>query len=208
MKNNLNEQKFQLVIASKNVHKIREIKSILHNLIPELDILSLIDFPDYESPEETGNSFEENAILKAEKAAKTLNKWVLAEDSGLVVPALNGEPGIFSARYAGNNATDKDNRSKLLSKMQHLCDKDRFAVFECCMVIASPESLKKCACASCEGTIEYQEKGGGGFGYDPLFKKHDYNKTFAELEESIKNRISHRRKALDKMLFTIETLAK
>lgn len=196
---------FQIIIASKNIHKIREIKKILHDLIPNIDILSLIDFPQYIPPKEKGSSFEENAIIKAEHAAKTLNRWVLSDDSGLVVPALNGEPGIFSARYAGENATDSDNRKKLISKLSALSDKDPYAYFECCIALASPEQLKKCVCAKCEGRVEIEEKGGDGFGYDPIFVKHDYNQTFAELKEAVKNKISHRRKALDKIALTIES---
>jgi len=197
---------FQIVIASKNIHKIREIKTILHELLPNLDILSLIDFPEYKPLEEKGESFEENASLKAEYAAKTLGRWVLSDDSGLIVPALAGSPGIYSARYAGEKATDADNRKKLLSNLAKLSDKDRYAYFECCIALASPEKLIKCVCAKCEGRIEYQEKGGEGFGYDPLFVKHDYNKTFSELKESVKNKISHRRKALDKILLTLESI--
>ncbi|NGX43858.1 MAG: Non-canonical purine NTP pyrophosphatase [Candidatus Anoxychlamydiales bacterium] len=201
-----NIRSFQLVIASKNLHKIREIKTILNELTPNLDILSLIDFPEYIPPAETGTSFEENAKIKAIHAAKALNKWVISDDSGLVVPALNGEPGIFSARYAGEKATDSDNRKKLLSKLADLADKDLYAYFECCMAIASPDSLKKSVCAKCEGRIETTEKGGEGFGYDSLFVKHDYNQTFAQLKETLKNKISHRRKALDKIAITIESI--
>ncbi|NGX34243.1 MAG: Non-canonical purine NTP pyrophosphatase [Candidatus Anoxychlamydiales bacterium] len=202
-----NINNFQLVIASKNIHKIREIKTILNELVPNIDILNLIDFPKYVPPQETGSSFEENAKAKAIHAANTLNRWVISDDSGLVVPALNGEPGIFSARYAGKNATDSDNRKKLLSKLAAVNDKDIYAYFECCMAIASPEGLKKCVCSKCEGRIETKEKGGEGFGYDPIFVKHDYNQTFAELKEAVKNKISHRRKTLDKIVLTIESLA-
>ncbi len=195
-----------LVIASSNVHKIREIKEMLKETL-SIDLLSLRDFPHYQSPEETADSFKGNAILKATQAAKSLKHWALGEDSGLVVPALGGEPGVFSARYAGNDASDADNRNKLLFKMQHLMDTDRDAYFACCFALVSPEgSLKKTACATCEGTILPQEKGGSGFGYDALFIKHGYNKTFAELESSLKNKTSHRRKALDKMLTCLEEI--
>lgn len=204
--NKKNNKRFQLVIASKNMHKIREIKSILNQLMPNIDILSLIDFQDYRPLRETGDSFKENAILKATHAAKEINKWVISDDSGLVVPALNGEPGVLSARYAGNNATDADNRKKLISKLEELDEKDRYAYYECCVALASPEKLKKCVCATCEGTVEIEERGGEGFGYDPIFIKHDYNKTFGELNETIKNKISHRRKALDKILTTLESV--
>ena len=195
----------ELVIASTNIHKIREFRAMLKP-VSRFDLLSLCDFPEYVPPEETGQTFEENAILKAVHAANTLHRWVIADDSGLVVPALNGAPGIYSARYAGQNATDLDNRKKLLEQLQHLLDEDRNAFYECCIAIASPSGIKKCTRGTCEGTLLVRERGGSGFGYDPLFVKHGYNKSFAELEESTKNKISHRRKALDKILLSIDSL--
>jgi XTP/dITP diphosphohydrolase len=174
--------------------------------IPGLDILTLLDFPNYQPPEETGTTFEENALLKATHAAMNLKHWVLADDSGLTVPALNGSPGVLSARFAGKDATDADNRKKLLASMQHLLDDDRYAYFECWIVLASPQGVKKSARGTCEGKLLPAERGGGGFGYDPLFVKHEYSKSFAELEESVKNRISHRRKAFDKILGSLESL--
>jgi len=195
----------ELVIASTNMHKVREFRSIFKPF-SRFDLLSLSDFPDYIPPEETENTFEGNAILKAVHAAKHLNRWVLADDSGLVVPAISGAPGVFSARYAGSDATDLENRKKLLDEMQHLLDEDRQAFYECSIAIASPDGLKKNVKGTCEGILLTQDRGSGGFGYDPLFIKHGYNKTFAELEESVKNRISHRRKALDKILLSIESL--
>ena len=194
-----------LIIASHNIHKIREFRAMLKT-VPAIDVLSLVDFPQYVPPEETGSTFEENATLKAIHAAETLKHWVFADDSGLIVPAINGVPGLHSARYAGNDATDSDNRKKLLDAMQHLMDDDRFAYYECCIVLASPQGVKKVAHGTCEGEILLQERGGGGFGYDSLFVKHDYSKSFSEMEESIKNRISHRRKAFDKILPTLESL--
>lgn len=195
----------ELVIASTNVHKVREFRNMLKPF-GRFDILSLCDFPHYVPPEETGTTFEENATLKAEHAAKTLGRWVLADDSGLVVPALSGAPGVYSARYAGNDATDIENRKKLLEEMQSLLEEDRQAFFECAIALASPEGLKKCVKGTCEGHLLQKDRGGGGFGYDPLFVKHGYSKTFAELGDSIKNRISHRRKALDKILPSLESL--
>jgi XTP/dITP diphosphohydrolase len=199
------EVKIELVIASMNMHKVREFKAMLKPL-NKFDVLSLRDFPQYVPPEETGSTFEENATLKAVHAASALNRWVIADDSGLVVPAINGEPGIYSARYAGNDATDADNRKKLLEKMEHLKDDERQAYFECCIVIASPNGLEKCVHGTCEGMILTHDRGGGGFGYDPLFMKHGYNKTFAELPETVKNRVSHRRKALDKALLALDAI--
>lgn len=194
-----------LVIASKNVHKVREIRSILKPFT-RFDLLSLCDFPNYAPLEELGKTFEENASVKAEHAAKVLGKWVLADDSGLIVPALQGAPGIFSNRYAGNDATDLENRQKLLEEMKHLMDDDRQAFFECSLALASPEGIKKCVKGICEGVLLLKDQGGSGFGYDPLFVKHGYSKTFAELGESLKNRISHRRKALDKLIPSLEAL--
>jgi XTP/dITP diphosphohydrolase len=195
----------QLVIASQNMHKIRECRAILKAL-PQLDVLSLMDFPKYTPPPETGSTFEENAILKATHAADALNHWVIADDSGLVVPGLNGAPGVFSARYAGPDATDKDNRQKLLHEMSHLREGQRDAQFECCIALASPDGLKKSVHGICQGTLATQERGSRGFGYDPLFLKFEYSKTFGELDEDTKNRISHRRKALDKILILLESL--
>ncbi len=197
--------RLELVIASTNFNKVREFRSIL-KAFTHFDLLSLCDFPNYNPPEENGKSFEENAILKATHAAQSLNRWVIADDSGLVVPALNGDPGILSARYAGNDASDLDNRKKLLDAMQHLMEDDRQAFFECCIALSSPSALKKSVKGTCEGAILPKERGRSGFGYDSLFVKHGYSKTFAELEESVKNRISHRRKALDKILLSLESI--
>jgi XTP/dITP diphosphohydrolase len=204
-RNSESQTPIEFVIASTNIHKIREFRAMLKPF-SQFDLLSLCDFPEYVPPEETGQTFEENAVLKACSAAKTLQRWVIADDSGLVVPALNGAPGVFSARYAGKDATDFDNRKKLLVQMKHLLEEDRSAFYECCIAVASPSGIKKCTRGTCEGMLLSQERGGGGFGYDPLFVKHGYNKSFAELEESTKNRISHRRKALDKILLSIESL--
>ncbi|MBS0605937.1 MAG: RdgB/HAM1 family non-canonical purine NTP pyrophosphatase [Verrucomicrobia bacterium] len=195
----------ELVIGSRNIHKIREFRAILKPFV-KFDLLSLIDFPQYSPPSETGATFEENAITKAVHAATELQRWVIADDSGIVIPALNGAPGIYSRRYAGENATDKENRLKLLKEMKHLDDACRQGYFECWIALASPQGLKKCAKGVSEGTITQEEKGSLGFGYDPIFIKHEYGKTFAELEEDIKNRISHRRKALDKILPALEAL--
>jgi XTP/dITP diphosphohydrolase len=194
-----------LVLATQNGHKIREIRSFLKSL-KRLDVYSLLDFPDYAPPPETGETFEANARLKAEHAARVLDKWALADDSGLVVPALNDAPGVYSARYAGENASDKDNRKKLLKEMERLDGVRRSAYFECCIALASQEGVRKVVKGTCEGMIIEEKRGGNGFGYDSLFVKYDYNQTFAELSESVKNRISHRAKALEKIFLTLESL--
>lgn len=195
----------EIVIASKNVHKIREFRSLL-KVFKHFDVLSLLDFPAYIPLEESQESFEEIVSTKAVHAAKALNKWVLADDSGLVVPALNGAPGIRSARYAGPHATDRENCLKLLANMKALQESGRYAYFECWIAIASPEGIQKIEHGVCEGSIIEEEKGRHGFGYDPIFRKHEYGKTFAELDESIKNRISHRRKAFDRISLFLESL--
>lgn len=195
----------EIVIASHNLHKIREFRDMLKSF-KHIDVLSLLNFPNYSLPEETGSTFKDNAILKATDAAAKLNKWVLADDSGLVVPALKGEPGVHSRRYASDDATDAENRHKLLKLMAELSDDQRHAYFECCLAIASPKGLEKCVSGTIEGTITHKEHGRHGFGYDPIFKKYDYDKTMAEVDDSIKNRISHRRKAFDKLLPTLEHL--
>jgi len=195
----------ELVIASQNVHKIREFRAML-KFFQKFDLLSLIDFPQYVPPEETGITFAENAILKAQHAAQTLQRHVIADDSGLVIPALNGAPGVRSRRYAGEHATDKDNRRKLLKEMQGIQDTGRQGYYECWIALASPHGVEKCVKGITEGMILDEEKGALGFGYDSLFIKHEYGKTFAELNEEIKNRISHRRKALDKLIPFLDLL--
>lgn len=194
----------EIVLATRNMHKVREIRDILR-AIESLDIVSLMNFPDYVPPEETGKTFIENAELKATHAAKALNRWVLADDSGLVVPAANGEPGVNSRRYAGEDPTDRDNNAKLLERMRELTGIQRSAFYECAVCVSGPDGTKKTASGYCEGVIIEEPRGRNGFGYDPLFLKHDHQKTFGELAEDTKNRISHRRKALDKISLFLES---
>lgn len=195
----------EIVIASTNLHKIREFREMMKPFAA-IDVLSLLNFPNYEPLPEEAPSFKENAVNKAEHAARTLNKWVLADDSGLVVPALNGAPGVRSRRYAGDDATDAENRKKLLTAMASLDGHRRNAYYECCLVLASPDGMKKCVTGLCEGSILTEERGRNGFGYDSLFVKNEYDKSFAEIDESTKNRISHRHKAFEKLAPTMETL--
>lgn len=197
----------ELVIASRNLHKVRELREMLKTLT-WLDVLSLSDFSDYQPPEENGETFEEIAKEKARHAAEALQRLVLADDSGLSVPILNDQPGIYSSRYAGKEATDEENRLKLLEALKGEKDLARSAYFTCSLVLATPDGEIKCATGRCEGTITEEEHGRHGFGYDPIFKKHDYGETFAELSEEIKNQISHRTKAVEKMRIILETLKK
>jgi XTP/dITP diphosphohydrolase len=189
----------ELLLATTNVHKIREFRQLLKQLAPHLDIITLMNFPEYEAPEENGTTFEANARLKAIHAAQHLKCWTLADDSGLVVPTLQGAPGVYSRRYAGPDASDADNRRKLLQAMEQSHDLERAAYYNCTLALAHPDGICKVVQGQCEGYIAYNEKGRHGFGYDALFIKHDYDKSFAELDESIKNRISHRAKAIEKI---------
>lgn len=195
----------RIVLATHNLHKIRELKEMFRPL-NHLELLSLHSFQNYVAPEEEGKSFKENAVLKAEHAARQLGHWVLADDSGLVVPMLQGAPGVYSRRYAGLQATAGENNKKLLQEMKNLKTHERVAYFECCLAIASPDGLQKCAEGSCEGEIATEPRGRYGFGYDSLFIKSDYEKTFAEIDEGVKNRISHRRKAFERLYNFLEAL--
>ncbi len=195
----------EVVIASHNLHKIREFRDMLKAL-KHIDLLSLLNFPQYVLPPEEGKTFQENAICKAKHAAESLKKWVLADDSGLVVPALGGVPGIYSRRYACDDATDSENRHKLLAAMNSLKELERSAYFECSLALVTPDGKVKTATGKCEGMILTEERGRNGFGYDSIFVKNDYDKTFAEIDEGTKNRVSHRRKAIEKLMVTLETM--
>ncbi|MEI8365189.1 MAG: RdgB/HAM1 family non-canonical purine NTP pyrophosphatase [Parachlamydiaceae bacterium] len=189
----------EIVIATTNLHKIREFREMLKRIAP-VEVLTLLNFPDYSPPPEEGGTFKANAQSKAQHAATALQKIVLADDSGLIVPALNGAPGVHSRRYAGEDATDAENRHKLLAAMRSLEDMERTAYFECSLVLSSPEKVIKAVTGTCEGRILTEERGRHGFGYDSLFVKSEYDKTFAEMDDTTKNRVSHRHKAFEKLI--------
>jgi len=195
----------QLIIASTNSHKIREFKTLLKGF-KSLDLRTLKDFPNYTPPSEKGTTFEENAKIKAVSAASALGSLVISDDSGLVVPALGGEPGIKSSCYAGEYASESENREKLIQKLRHLPEEKRSAYFECCLVLAGPDGIKKVAKGFCEGTLTVEPRGSYGFSYDSLFIKHDYRKTFAEIEDETRIKISYRIKAFDKIRLSLESL--
>lgn len=195
-----------IVLATTNAHKVRELKSLLKSFLPEIDVRSLRDFPPFNQADETGSSFEKNALIKAQQTSSALKLFALADDSGLVVPALQGEPGIYSARYAGPSATDADNRKKLLIAMRGFEGLRRAAYFECALALSAPDGRYYTVRGSVEGEIILNERGRHGFGYDSLFIKHGYQKTFAELDEEIKNKISHRAKAIAKMKSILESM--
>lgn len=181
-----------LVIATTNKNKLREFREILKDL--EIEILSLADFGPIPSVLEDGDTFEENAYKKALHTAKVLGLPAIADDSGLVVPALGGAPGVYSARYAGENATDDDNCRKLLHELDGITDRE--AHFECVLSIAVPSGPALTYEGRCDGTILHEKRGSNGFGYDPLFYCKEFDRTFAEMDSADKNKISHRGKAL------------
>lgn len=195
-----------IIIASNNQGKIKEIKDILAPV--NIQILSLKEANISSHVEEDMGSFKENAIKKAKAVCNLSGKWALADDSGLVVEALGGQPGIFSARFAGEDADDERNRKKLLSMMRDIPPEQRKAYFYCYIVLLAPDGYMITSEGRCDGYITYEEMGDNGFGYDPIFWVPEYKKTFAQLDASIKNTISHRARALkalkDKLLYYIE----
>jgi XTP/dITP diphosphohydrolase len=187
----------EILIATRNSGKVREIREALRGL--RFRILSLDDFPGAPAVEEDGKSFAENALKKARFYSKRLDKVTIADDSGLVVEALNGSPGIFSARYAGPGASDRTNNRKLLEEMEGLKGSRRKARFQCSLAVVAPGGKEAVVEGSCRGVIGFKEVGRKGFGYDPLFVLPRYGRTMAQLTIKEKNRISHRGKALKKL---------
>ena len=186
-----------LLLATRNPGKVTEIASILED--SGWSFSSLQEFENVESPDEDGETYSENAIVKARFYAAVTGMHALADDSGLEVEALAGAPGVVSARYAGENASDAERRELLLSELAKTDDKVRRARFVSVVAIASPDgTVLNLSEGVCEGTITSGPRGTGGFGYDPLFIPDGYDQTFAELPESVKNRISHRARALMK----------
>lgn len=186
---------FRLVLGTHNAKKLREIKSLLCGL--EVDVTSLDQYPSALTVEETGETFEENARLKATQQATHLNQWVLAEDSGISVPSLGGQPGVYSARYAGPEATDEQNNQKLVNEIQALPQDKRQAFYTCQLCLADPQGTVVFETnATFHGLITEHPQGEHGFGYDPLFLVPEYHKTVAQLGPTTKSAISHRAKAM------------
>ena len=181
-----------LLISSRNAHKIREIQAILGR--PGLEIRSVADFPDLPDVEEDSDTFVGNALKKARELARASGLWTIADDSGLEVDVLEGEPGVMSARYAGEHGRDSANNEKLLRKLDGVTN--RGAQFHSAVALVSPDGREWVAEGICRGTLLTEGRGTGGFGYDPLFVPDGYDKTFAELGSEVKNRISHRARAL------------
>lgn len=186
-----------IVIATRNPGKAKEFAALFAK--EGYQIKTLLDYPDLPDVEETGTTFEENARLKAETIAQLLQQPVLADDSGLVVDALNGMPGIFSARFAGERKSDAANNAKLLHELTNVPDEQRTAHFHCTLVFAAPQKESLVVEADWDGRIARIPQGDNGFGYDPLFIVPGYDKTSAELTSEEKNKISHRGMAVKEL---------
>ena len=188
-------QPSSIVIATSNLHKLEEIKIILNGITPE--ILSLQNFPEIGPIHETGTSLRENALLKARTVYQQTGLLTLADDSGLEVDALNGAPGIYSARFAGEERNYAANNHKLLQDLKNIPDAERGAQFRCVVAIIGNKT-ERVVEGIVRGRIIHELRGSGGFGYDPLFIPEGFNQTYAEMGEVLKNRISHRAIAFGK----------
>ncbi len=191
-----------IVLATRNRGKITEIKALL----PGLQVRSAATYPGCPEPEETGQTFEENALIKAHAVARFTGRTALADDSGLEVDALYGAPGIQSARYAGTGATDRENIHCLLNALDGVPDAERTARFRCVIAVVEPDGRTWTADGACEGRILREPRGESGFGYDPLFVPAGYENSFGELDATVKNRISHRASALSRIAEVLQSL--
>ena len=191
-----------LLVATWNRHKTEEIGQILGSGWNVRDLTTLADAP---RVEETGSTFAENAALKAVAISESFPELVLADDSGLAVETLNGEPGVYSARFAGEDATDAQNRSKLIGLLKTSAAREFPARFQCAMVLASKGAIQASFSGTAEGIVVPFERGDYGFGYDSMFIPTGYSETFAELPNEIKNRLSHRARALEQVVAFLQT---
>lgn len=187
----------ELIIATKNAGKAKEFQQFFAQL--HIRVKSLLDFDDLPDVEETGTTFAENARIKAETIAELLDMPVLADDSGLEIDALQGRPGIYSARYAGEDKDDEANIRKVLEEMQSVPMEKRTARFVCVLALAEKGKETVITEGYCEGKIALHPAGENGFGYDPIFIPEGYTNTLAELNPSVKQEISHRRHAMDQL---------
>lgn len=188
-----------IVLATRNRKKSAEIADLL---APEgIEIDSVAEFPDAPQVVEDGETFGENAGKKAAETAKSLSRWALGEDSGLVVDALSGAPGVFSARYSGEHATDESNNAKLIAELSRIPEEDRNARYVCNVALSDPSgNIRLQTEAHCRGRIVSEARGTHGFGYDPHFLIPEYHRTFGELGLLVKQRLSHRARAFERLV--------
>lgn len=195
----------RIILSTGNLHKVNEIKGILKDMPFEVVSKDDLGFKDFDVVED-GTTLQENALKKAEELHKLTKGIVIADDTGLYVDALDGEPGVYSARYSGENATDADNNKLLLNKLKDVPEEKRTAFFETVIAIVLEDGSKLMAEGICRGSIAFRERGERGFGYDPLFVVEGTNKTFSEMTEEEKNKISHRANALINLKDKLEAL--
>ena len=191
-----------IVVATNNKGKLHEIKTILssHNILSQQDVGAFCDV------EETGTTYEENALLKARAVREYTDKIIIADDSGLEVDVLGGAPGLYSARYAGEGTTPDDGMNKLLDNLKGYSLEEKTARFVSCVSVILPNGDTQSFYGYCEGYIIDEKRGTNGFGFDPVFWVKDFNKTFSEMTDEEKNSISHRQRALEKVKEFLDTL--
>ncbi|WP_221566321.1 XTP/dITP diphosphatase [Alkalihalobacillus sp. TS-13] len=187
----------KIIIASHNEGKVKEFRKMFEEF--GISVVSLRDLDFHEEIEETGSSFKENASIKAETIANKLHAPVIADDSGLVIDALDGRPGIFSARFAGEEKDDEANIEKVLAELESVPEKERTARFVCVLAVAQLGKETSSVEGKCEGLILNERRGTNGFGYDPIFYVPSKEKTLAEMNAEEKNKISHRANALHEL---------
>jgi XTP/dITP diphosphohydrolase len=194
----------RLVIATHNHAKAGEMVTILQKRFPSLEIKTLADYPGAPEPEETGTTYAENAAIKAESAAAFTGEWSLADDAGLEIDALEGAPGLYSKRFAGEETLFPEKMARILGEMEGLPDEKRGAGFRCCVALAHPGKETIFFEAICEGKIAEKPSGSGGFGYDPIFYLEKKQCTMAQLTSEEKHATSHRGKVLELLSANLE----
>ena len=195
-------EKTEMILGTRNHGKIAEFRSLFKGM--QIKLLSFYDFPDVPPVVEDGKTFQDNAAKKAKTIAKATNRIAVSDDSGLEVDFLGAVPGVYSARFAGERATDRDNARKALKMLDGVAWEERTARFVCVICAATPKGKIVSAEGTCTGTISFEMRGCHGFGYDPIFIPDGYTLTMAEMEPELKNRISHRADAMNKFRKALE----
>ncbi len=196
----------RLVLASRNKKKCEEIRRLLE---PHgFELVSVAEFPGMPEVVEDGETFAENAAIKASATARFTGEWAIGEDSGLEVDALGGAPGVYSARFSGEDATDERNNALLIEKLRDVPEEDRGAGYACHIALSNPEgTIVLRAEGTCRGRITREPRGSNGFGYDPYFEIREYHRTFGELSPLVKQQLSHRARAFERFLAGLKRLA-
>ncbi|CAB4660212.1 unannotated protein [freshwater metagenome] len=196
----------RMILASKNAHKLVELRRILEQVGLDIDLVGISEFPDLPDVDETGTSFAANALLKARAISAFTGLPAIADDSGICVDALNGMPGIYSARWAGTHGDDEANLNLLIAQLDHVPAKRRGAAFHCAAAIVTPEGDERVVEGTLDGVLITERRGTNGFGYDPIFMPLGYQVTTAEMSDAQKDAISHRGRALQALAPVIEQL--